>query len=618
MNNVPEKIKQDVERIESIPDINIGQWYWIKGDEDEKDEFFGCIIEIGSNYITLQSPKDYIKRIHFNDFYEKCRLEKDSQKVISENGSRITIELRQKMDEIKSLTMRLGLQDIQSLPEQSLKDTLLPVQSSGNELGNYKKSLIKAKEKQLPDLFKEIKELNKELSYWLNAEAIPIRAMSKNMEKSVKLVEDRIFNVELYSGLIEEIKLVKDGESADIGEIIHIMQRRCYMDEECLIDYQHGGINFKKIDHFDEWLSKNMDRILPFSKCVVSFRIRRKKKNYTDIEWNPFVRVLLDENDKKTFLYIRNGEKLYRLITEIDFGEKLFPDTSEFHPGEKVWASFFAGNINEIVSERVYKERLDKEKERKRLESEWYNNNPDECWIHNPHNHEPFYRLENYEPCDSSSVYFDDIKKEIADQAKQYNRIALIIQGLLDRSEVFHPHPDIKMWDYNSFNSRIKLIYDATMVLTDGDAPDFEDYRSLLNKSIKVGTFVIGQEDFWMRQEAVKENNRQRNDWRIREPSKYECFSPYGNPGPGLIAKVISIRGGKCRFEWYKERINDSWNGNKIKCSISVPKEKLFNADAYKPGDYHRFFDDPRTRQQYLEWAPMMLAAEDFHAGKLK
>ena len=45
-----------------------------------------------------------------------------------------------------------------------------------------------------------------------------------------------------------------------------------------------------------------------------------------------------------------------------------------------------------------------------------------------------------------------------------------------------------------------------------------------------------------------------------------------------------------------------------------VPREPT----AYTPGDYHLFFDDPRTRELYLKWAPFMLTAEDFHGGKLE
>jgi len=76
----------------------------------------------------------------------------------------------------------------------------------------------------------------------------------------------------------------------------------------------------------------------------------------------------------------------------------------------------------------------------------------------------------------------------------------------------------------------------------------------------------------------------------------------------------------KCLFRWTRDSLRSDWYGNykKIKCSVTVPMDELFNVDAYTPGDYHQFYDDPRTREEYLEWAPLLLAAEDYHAGKLK
>lgn len=51
----------------------------------------------------------------------------------------------------------------------------------------------------------------------------------------------------------------------------------------------------------------------------------------------------------------------------------------------------------------------------------------------------------------------------------------------------------------------------------------------------------------------------------------------------------------------------------KIEMSWWCPFEHLTCIDAYTPGDFHMFFDDPRTRGNYLEWAPILLAAEDWH-----
>lgn len=39
------------------------------------------------------------------------------------------------------------------------------------------------------------------------------------------------------------------------------------------------------------------------------------------------------------------------------------------------------------------------------------------------------------------------------------------------------------------------------------------------------------------------------------------------------------------------------------------------NIDAYTSGDFRLFFNDPRTRADYLQWAPLLLEAEEYHAG---
>lgn len=50
---------------------------------------------------------------------------------------------------------------------------------------------------------------------------------------------------------------------------------------------------------------------------------------------------------------------------------------------------------------------------------------------------------------------------------------------------------------------------------------------------------------------------------------------------------------------------------------MQVPADKLFNVSAYTPGDCRQFYRDPRTRAEYLQWAPLLIAAEEFHAQNL-
>jgi len=644
MDIIPTNInKTEHEKIDE-PIIEVGQWYWVKDIRTAKDEngncvedkngewkeeeykWFGCVVNIGSNYIEVEGPwrnnSGHKCRIHIDEFYDECEFESDPQGVILKNSQETQEKLRIKMNEINELSKRLGVTPSKSLPQSSTGYALVPLNGQDN-IGLYKRDLIKARDKELPVLFEELKELNYDLAMWLSAESVSMKTMANQMEKSIDLVSDRIFHVELYAGLTEKIERIKEGKPADISEKLHLMQRRCYMDEECLVDYQAGGMTFQKIEEFDRWLMriKNLNRILPFPRCMVSFRVRRDKKEREE-NLNPYINLNLEEEDKTTFLYVRNGGNVYRINSSLDFGEKLFPDSSEFHPGEKVWAKLFGNKVETLISDREYQDRKKEEKEANKLYDKWEKENPEKHYFHNPYRDKSSRgwgsNISGFKPCDDTNVYFDDIKKHIEQEAKQYNRIALIIQGLYDRSQILHPHSKVILWNQEGFQSAVKLVYDHDKALVAGDKPDFEAYRSRLNASLKIGSIVVGQQDFWRRKEAKKENKRQEGDWRIKNPSHYIQFSPYGNPGPGLIAKIVKYtKTKKCTFKWERERVRYTYyNDSKIECSISISSEFLLNIDAYEKDDYKQFFNDPRTRQEYLKWAPLLLAAEDCIAGK--
>jgi hypothetical protein len=237
-----------------------------------------------------------------------------------------------------------------------------------------------------------------------------------------------------------------------------------------------------------------------------------------------------------------------------------------------------------------------------------------------------------YEPCNPDNVFYDDAMKQVARAAMEHNRVAVVLQGLLDRSPALHPHPPWRLWTPEGFMAGLELIYDDSKAISAGEAPNFEEYRAQLNKSIVRGTLTIGQEDLWERAMAVKEQARRDASWRSRR-SDYELehFTPYGNPGPGFIAPVAKLgRNGNCTFEWTRQRATVKWvrdpkspgymkeDDTEINTDFTCPTSDLFNVSAYTPGDFKIFFADPRTRKDYLQWAPFLLAAEDWHAKKDK
>ncbi|OPZ37794.1 MAG: hypothetical protein BWY99_01798 [Synergistetes bacterium ADurb.BinA166] len=217
-------------------------------------------------------------------------------------------------------------------------------------------------------------------------------------------------------------------------------------------------------------------------------------------------------------------------------------------------------------------------------------------------------------------MYYDDITKHIGEEIKKHNRIALILQGLLDRSAVFHPHPPWQIWTPAGFAQALDLVYDDSRALPSGPPPDFEAFRARLNSSIKPGTVTIGQQRAWLLHEGKKESDRRDRDYRHRgENYRPTTHQPYGNPGPGDLARVESCpKSGRCTFSWTRELQSRHRSGEESRVSFTCGSSRLLNADAYEPGDFRQFFEDPRTRVDYLKWAPLLLEAEEYKAGNRK
>lgn len=678
-------------------EIEVGQWFWVSTNEahwngqehvDGIVRWLGCVDEIGSNYVHIREParetRDYTAngrevRVHFEKFYEPtdedgaaCVWVSNAAAVIAGYVAHHESRLRALMGDMRQVVSSLGM-----APSRELRGTgdvaALSTTLSGQSYGDYKDALVKAKKEELPAIFKAIDLEHAQLAKWMSAELIPLRAKAAELHSITSHVEDRIFNVELYAGLIEESAHVRVGEPAPLDTPLTLIQRRHYMDEECLARYEAGGMRFADITAFDEWIARdaNMMRLLPFARCMVAFRVRRfsiKQRVDTIGEWI----ALWEENEacRQTFLYIRNGENLHRLRTGIDFGAQLFPDmTQEILDGRRLWAVMRSGRggVESLITDDDLQERRRSADSARAAAVERYQRHLaepctctwkddagelscvkycDACYsllrwdakraehasteTHAKHrmsldtwmseHHRP--DRTHYELFDRSSVFYDDILKHVREIQKAHNRIALVVQGILDRSPMLHPHPPWQIWTSEGFAMGVRLIYDESRALTPGAAPDFEAYRKALNAKLKPGDVTIGQRHVWSERAREK---REDGDARPRVN--------YGAPERiHEVKRIVKARGGQCVYEWTRKaaRGKKRWvptptrpgwghyvhDYDDIPVRTEVSVNEVLNVSAYTPGDYRRFFDDPRTRADYVKWAPLMLAAEEYHAGR--
>lgn len=603
---------------------SVGEWYWVTTPDDESRlEWLGCVVHVGSNYAELHGPCDdrsyHSERVHFSHLNSRCRREIGAREVIAGKIAEQREIISQAVRQIGALAGRLQIGGKTTSEAREL------VAYRGGSMDSYKSDLVKARDEGLPQLRGKIVQASKIMKVWMQAEAVPLEADRQTCERSIALVEKRISAVELYAGLVEESVKVRDGSPAPLEEPVYLFQRRHYMDEECLANYEAGGMSFADLGAFEAWLlrSDNLQRILPYPRCAVAFRVRRCAREHDD-SIDDFISILFgqEDDDLKTFLYMRNGEQVHRLETSIDFGEKLFPDVDHqlFAGGGKLYALREFGEIKGLVSENEYLDVLEAEKARDE-ELTGVTDSVQRWKIEDKYRSKhPSY---NYVPWDVESVDYDDVSEYVRSLMEEHNRLVLLLQGLFDRSEVFYPHPPYRMWDSSDFARAVRLCHDDSRALTPGDEPDFEAYRSDLNAHMKRGSYAVGQDNAWARREAARYNEQELRGVRAENKYRHEKsrYRPKDDPGPGVVAQVKSFspeRG--CTFVWKRPRRMDrSWSrraGQLISDRITVPLDELLCVDAYEPGDYKRFYADPRTRAKYLKWAPLLLRAEEYCATK--
>jgi hypothetical protein len=639
----------------------VGRWYWVmeRELEGEKVRWLGCVTHVGSNYVELYGPasetSSWDTRVHFNEFEEKCTPEPNAERIIAEKIAFQQQEVGALMGEVYDITKRLAVPlNAGELPAET---QALALRTPGTSMSDYKLALTQAKEKLLPELFEQIEKANSTMGVWMKAQLIPLRAQADALKPAIKAIEARIFNVELYAGLVETVERIRDGQPAAIDEKTHLFQRRCYMDEECLARYEVGGMEFKDIGAFDAWLARpeNFERILPRPRCIVAFQVRRKTKEREIQSISDFVSFSnLTEADKLTFLYIRNGERLYRLNTEIDFGAQLFPDLDHSQLTGKLYAKVRSnGTVEEVITEAQLlgmredesqkMREADAKFEREKIEyQEKTKTYVAECqaWRvlrrsskkkagpkptrppFKPHKDPWAYsrKSDEFSEFAPSNVYYDDVSAWLNEEAARHNRLVLVLQGLLDRSPVLHPHKPFHLWTPEGFNGALSLVFDDSRAFVSGEKPDFEAYRAKLNAALCPGSVTVGQEDYWMRLESKREYERvSRNPNSRRSSLEYwpEKMRPYGNPGPGLLASAEHVTAKGCTYRWTRERQRYKYGAmdDQLGCRLTVPTSALLNVSAYKAGDFKQFFADPRTRAEYLKWAPLLLDAEEYHAG---
>lgn len=297
----------------------------------------------------------------------------------------------------------------------------------------------------------------------------------EDFQHKVEQIQKVIYTIELYLGIKEDIVQIQSGQSS--SEPIYLWQNTLFMDEEVgdpMDDMK--GLDFSNISEFDKWLLKysnfykkyNYELLIPQSKGLICLRVRRHDKEYYQGD-NSFLSRMhnsdLNKLNKKTYILIRNGTNLYRIWGDISIYPYLFPSKENLQSLRDRWEE-----LEEMI-ENAGTPQLKGE-----VDHESLHNDNAKKYIH----------------WNGDTSKAEEEKRAINNELFRYKQHFIMLQGLLDRTEVFYPilEPFSFVSPEAQEKGLVNFVYDDDMRLTDG-RPSFRDWQKEANKTIQAGSRIV-------------------------------------------------------------------------------------------------------------------------------
>lgn len=257
------------------------------------------------------------------------------------------------------------------------------------------------------------------------------------LKKELARMAEGIWTVGLYLGVDETLVPLRGGTPAPFGTPLTVRQEVLAMDEESLIAAEDGGIDVRDIEAFDKWIlssEKNLDQVLPEKKGVVAILPSRKQRDYG----NPWMTAAMNEANRQTWFLIRNGERVYRLLADdFNVGPRLIPHSDEF-------TAYFK-------------------------KDKWGR------------------------PIQPGTSAWAEAEERAGAKQRHYMRVALILQGLIERTDAFAPLPEgFSLLSLDAYESgQVVTISDGEKVLLSSRQPFFEWLKER-NAKLRPGMRIVG------------------------------------------------------------------------------------------------------------------------------
>jgi hypothetical protein len=434
----------------------------------------------------------------------------------------------------------------------------------------YALELEQIQEEMKQDLETRISEMKREMAEKMKAANAAIEPLKKMMEQ----LQEGVWTINLYLGGPERLHRLRDGRPAPEETPVTVRQLVLYMDEETMIT-DDEGLDFRDLEKFDDWLLKDpahVEQIVPEEKGVVALTPRRRPKHHDD----PWMAGAAAKEDTRTYFLIRNGEQLYRTTTDFWVGRTLVPRTDEW---DRVFEST-SFNYDTREEERIILKPGTREWEK---------------------------------------------AEETADaKRRHYMRVALILQGLLDRTTIFHPvRPGTSFLDPAAHDAgRVRFILDDEPALGDGSEP-FKDWQRRLSERLQPGMRVIVSshgahaEGWYLRDGGGGWHNPRIHPSAAEDPPDGQILQVEKNGAGQLCVRYQRTEEIYMPKRWFPSKTRPGYGHyggyavpkTRASCVIEPGDWWILPYDEARVEDLERFLRSRRDRVEYLRMVPIIRGA---------
>ena len=204
---------------------------------------------------------------------------------------------------------------------------------------------------------------------------------------------------------------------------------------------------------------------------------------------------------------------------------------------------------------------------------------------------------------------FEDMAKDtwesrkIDDQVFDYKRHAILLQGLLDRTDIFSPiDPGIKVLDNTTWSGMLNFVFDDDMLLADG-RQSWRKWKHDINAKIKVGSRIFFITGYDYNRHYKIENRTCANYAPCPGGGVYEVVGPANTTCHGNTFRFVYNPGDAV---WDQ----DDWESHPRKKGIgfdfSSDDDMILNYDQISIEDIEFYLGSRIDRPRYLTMLPIL------------